>query len=146
MSLSYQTMILLPVTSKTFVSIAVVAALLVTVWVVQQMSHSEEGVTEDTGWNSPVLSSDQQHALQQRHKLSPVSLLRLHDTIIRTQHQIHLMDGGIETHRENRSKTRFSESSNVIMKSIGLSSCAPLMLKLLVGLIDSKSIGIVGLT
>lgn len=37
---------------------AVVAALLVTVWVVQQMSHSEEGVTEDAGGNSSFLSSD----------------------------------------------------------------------------------------
>lgn len=39
-------------------------ALLVTVWVVQQMSHSEEGVIEDAGGNGPVLGIDQQHALQ----------------------------------------------------------------------------------
>lgn len=73
-------------------SVAVVVALLVTVWVVQQMSHSEEGVIENTGWNSPLLSSNQQHALQQRHKFPPVSLLCLHVTIIMTQDQVHLTD------------------------------------------------------
>lgn len=76
-----------------FDSMSVVAALLVTVWVVQQMSHSEEGVIEDTGGNSPVPSINQQHALEQRHKLPPVSLLCLHVTVIRTQHQVHLIDG-----------------------------------------------------
>lgn len=60
-------------------------------WVVQQMSHGEKGVIEDAGRISPVLSTDQQHALQQRHKLSPVSLLRLHVTGIKTQNQVHLM-------------------------------------------------------
>lgn len=75
--------------ANTFQS-SVVAALLVTVWVVQQMSHSEEGVIEDAGRNSPVLSIDQQHALQQRHKLSPVCFLCLHVTVIRTEHQVHL--------------------------------------------------------
>lgn len=85
---------------------AVVVALLVTVWVVQQMSHSEEGVTEDIGGNSPVLSSDQQHALQQRHKLPPVGLLCLHVTVIRTQHQVHLMDGDSEAHRETHKQVR----------------------------------------
>ncbi len=65
------------------------------------MSHSEEGVIEDAGGNSPVLSIDQQHAPQQRHKLPPVSLLCLHVTVIRTQHQVHLIDGGNESQREN---------------------------------------------
>lgn len=56
------------------------------------MSHSEEGVTEDTGGNSPVLGIDQQHALKQRHKLPPVCLLCLHVSVIRTQHQVHLTE------------------------------------------------------
>lgn len=60
-------------------------------WVVQQMSHGKKGVIEDAGRISPVLSTDQQHALQQRHKLSPVSLLRLHVTGVKTQNQVHLM-------------------------------------------------------
>lgn len=64
----------------------------VTVWVVQQVSHSEKGMIEDTGWNSPVLSTDKKHALQQRHKLSPVSLLCLHITGIGTQNQVHLIE------------------------------------------------------
>lgn len=55
------------------------------------MSHCEKGVIEDTRWLCPVLSTDQQHALQQRHKLSPVSLFRLHITGIKTQNQVHLM-------------------------------------------------------
>lgn len=77
----------------------VVVALLVTVWVVQQMSHSEEGVIENAGWNSPLLSSNQQHALQQRHKLPPVSLLCLHVAIIMTQDQVHLTDKESKGHR-----------------------------------------------
>lgn len=72
---------------------AVVVALLVTVWVVQQMSHGEEGVTEDAGGNNPVLGIDEQHAFQQRYKLPPVGLLCLHVTGIRTQYQVHLTDG-----------------------------------------------------
>lgn len=55
------------------------------------MSHGEKGVIEDAGWISPVLSTDQQHALQQRHKFSPVGLLRLHVAGIETQNQVHLM-------------------------------------------------------
>lgn len=78
--------------ANTFCVNIVVAALLVTVWVVQQMSHREERVIEDAGGNSPVLGVDQQHALQQRHKLPPVGLLCLHVTGIRTQHQVHLVD------------------------------------------------------
>ena len=49
--------------------------LLVTVGVVQQMSHGEEGVAEYIRGNRPVLGVDQQHRFQQRHKLSAVSLL-----------------------------------------------------------------------
>lgn len=64
------------------------------------MSHSEEGVTEDSGGNNPVLSIDKQHALQQRHKLPPVCLLCLHVAVIRTQHQVHLINGSNEAHRE----------------------------------------------
>lgn len=78
----------------------VVAALLVAVWVVQQMSHSEEGVTEDTGGNSSVFSCDQQHALQQRHKLPPVGLLCLHVTVIRTENRVYLTFAGSKAHRE----------------------------------------------
>lgn len=78
--------------ANTFCVNIVVAALLVTVWVVQQMSHREERVIEDAGGNSPVLGVDQQHALQQRHKLPPVGFLCLHVTGIRTQHQVHLVD------------------------------------------------------
>lgn len=63
----------------------------VTVWIVQEMSHCEKGVIKDTRWIGPVFSADQQHALQQRHKLSPVSLLRLHITGIKTQNEVHLM-------------------------------------------------------
>lgn len=55
------------------------------------MSHSKEGVTEDAGGKNPVLSINQQHAFQQRHKLPPVCLLCLHVTVIRTQHQVHLI-------------------------------------------------------
>lgn len=73
-------------------------------WVVQQMSHSEEGVIEDAGGNSSVFSIDQQHAPQQRDKLPPVNLLCLHVTVIRTQHQVHLMDGGNEGHRQKTHK------------------------------------------
>lgn len=62
-----------------------------TVWVVQQMGHCEKGVIEDAGRVRPVLSADQQHALQQRHKLSPVSLLRLHIVGVKAQDQVHLM-------------------------------------------------------
>ena len=72
---------------------AALGSLLVTVWVVQQMRHSEEGVIENRGGNSPVLSIYQQHALQQGHKLPPVRLVCLHVTVVRTQHQVHLMDG-----------------------------------------------------
>lgn len=70
-----------------------IAALLVAVWVVQQVGHGEEGVIEDAGGNSPVLSVDQQHAFQQGHKLPPVSLLCLHVPGVRTQHQVHLRGG-----------------------------------------------------
>lgn len=71
-------------------SVAAVVALLVTVWVVQQMSHGEEGVTEDAGGNDPVLGVDEQHAFQQRHELPPVGLLCLHVAGVRAQHQVHL--------------------------------------------------------
>lgn len=69
----------------------------VTVWVVQQMSHCEKGVIKDTRWIGPVLSTDQQHALQQRHKLSPVSLLCLHITGLKTQNQVHLKAANVKT-------------------------------------------------
>lgn len=62
----------------------------VTVWVVQQVSHGEEGVIEDTRRLRPVLGTDQQHALQQRHKLPPVGLLRLHIAGVQAQDQVHL--------------------------------------------------------
>lgn len=68
------------------------AALLVTMRVVQQVSHGEEGVIEDAGGNRPVLGGDQQHALQQRHKLPPVGLLCEHVAVIGSEHQVHLMD------------------------------------------------------
>lgn len=55
------------------------------------MGHCEEGVVEDAGWLRPVLSADQQHALQQGHKLPPVSLLRLHIAGVKAQDQVHLM-------------------------------------------------------
>lgn len=45
-------------------NLCVGAALLVAVWVVQQVGHREEGVVEDTGGNGPVLGVDQQHAPQ----------------------------------------------------------------------------------
>lgn len=67
------------------------AALLVTVWVVQQVSHGEEGVIEHIAWNSPVLSIDQQHPPQERHKLPPVGFLGLHITVVGDEHQVHLM-------------------------------------------------------
>lgn len=66
---------------------------LVAVWVVQQMSHGEEGVTENAGGNGALLGGDHQHALQQRHKLPPVHLLRLHVAVVVTQDQVHLRDG-----------------------------------------------------
>lgn len=80
----------------------IVAALLVTVWEIQQVSHSEERMIEDTGRNSPVFSSDEQHALQQGHKLLPVSLLCLHVTVIRTQHQVHLMGDSTEAQTQTK--------------------------------------------
>lgn len=49
-------------------------------------------MVEDIGGDSPVLGVDQQHGLQQRHKLSPVCFLCLHVAVIRTQHQVHLTD------------------------------------------------------
>lgn len=58
--------------------------------VVQQVSHGEKGVIEDAGGIGPVLGADQQHALQQGHKLSPVSLLRVRIAAIGTQKQVHL--------------------------------------------------------
>lgn len=63
-----------------------VEALLGTVWEVLQMSHGEEGLAEDTGGDSPVLSIEEQHALQQRHKFPPVCFLCLHVAAIGTQH------------------------------------------------------------
>lgn len=63
---------------------------LVAVWVVQQMSHGEEGVTEYAGGDGALLGGDLQHALQQRHKLPPVHLLRLHVAVVVTQDQVHL--------------------------------------------------------
>lgn len=66
---------------------------LVAVWVVQQMSHGEEGVTEYACGDGALLGGDGQHALQQRHKLPPVHLLRLHVAVVVTQDQVHLWDG-----------------------------------------------------
>lgn len=76
-----------------FASTTVVLDSLVAVWVVQQMSHGEERVTEYAGGNGALLGGDQQHALQQRHKLPPVHLLCLHVAIVVTQDQVHLWDG-----------------------------------------------------
>lgn len=70
---------------------SLVAASLVTVREVQEMDGGEEGVIEDAAGSDPVLSVDQQHALQQRHKLPPVGLLCLHVGGIRSQHHVHLM-------------------------------------------------------
>lgn len=72
------------------VSAGVTAHSLVTVWIVEEMSHGQEGVVEDTGRNGPVLGVDQQHAPQQRHKLPAVWALRLHVAVVRSQHQVHL--------------------------------------------------------
>lgn len=71
----------------------VVVDSLVAVWVVQQVGHGEEGVAEDVGGNGALLGGDQQHALQQRHKLPPVHLLRLRVAAVVTQDQVHLRDG-----------------------------------------------------
>lgn len=78
------------------------------------MSHSEEGVTEDTGGNSPVFGIDQKHALKQRHKLPPVCLLCLHVSVIRTQHQVHLIDRAGHSHKL-RFKYIFCEGKTCIV-------------------------------
>lgn len=70
--------------------VCVTLGLLVAVGVVQHVSHGEEGVAEDIRRDRPVFGVDQEHALQQRHKLPPVSLLHVQVTGIRAQHQVHL--------------------------------------------------------
>ena len=64
--------------------------LLVTVGVVQHMSHGEEGVAEYIRGNRPVFGVHQQHSFQQKHKLSAVGLLCMHVAGVGAHHQVHL--------------------------------------------------------
>lgn len=99
---------------------------LVAVWEVQQMSHGEEGVTEDAGRNRALLCADGQHALQQRHKLPPVHLLRLHVAVVMTQDHVNLQDGQSQRRWDWRGRGLQSEvqreSTEVLEPTCAMSS------------------------
>jgi len=114
----------------------VAAALLVTVRVVQQVGHGEERVAEDAGGDGPVLGVDEQHTLQQGHKLPAVGLLRLHVAAVGAQHHVHLADGG------ERDEVWNSGTLLAAQPVVGLTylSSSP------ADMCDQSNIGVVGLT
>lgn len=67
-------------------------ALLVAVWKVKQVLHGHKGVAESFCGGDPLLGIDQQHLLQQAHKLPTVGLLREQVTTFQIHHQVHLQD------------------------------------------------------
>lgn len=67
-------------------------ALLVAVWKVKQVLHGHKGVAESFCGGDPLLRIDQQHLLQQAHKLPTVGLLREQVTTFQIHHQVHLQD------------------------------------------------------
>ena len=63
---------------------------LVAVGKIKQVLHCHKGVVESLGWGNPLLRVNQQHLLQQAHKLQTVCLLCQQVTTFQIHHQVHL--------------------------------------------------------
>lgn len=83
---------------------------------VQQVLHRYEGVAESFCRGDPLLRINQQHLLQQAHKLSAVRLLHQQVATFQIHHQVHLENRNSTDEQEQVKNLSPGETGNVILQ------------------------------